>query len=101
MKNLWHELRYGVRVLVARPVVSAVVVLTIALGIGANTAVFSLVNRVLLRSMPPLRSNCIATSEFFDARPGDEVFSLVSPADFLEWDTQSEMTAKPENEIAK
>jgi putative ABC transport system permease protein len=99
MKNLWQELRYGVRTLLSRPILSAVVVLTIALGIGANTAIFSVVNRVLLSSLPRTRSNSVAAAGFVNARPGDEGFTLVSPADFLDWDAQSEMTAKPENEI--
>ena len=101
MKNLWQELRYGVRILLSRPFLSAVVVLTIALGIGANTAIFSVVNRVLLSSLPRTRSGSVAAARFVNAHPGDERFSFVSAADFLDWDAQPEMTAKPENEIGK
>ncbi|HYU33028.1 MAG TPA: ABC transporter permease [Thermoanaerobaculia bacterium] len=52
MENLLLDLKYGLRILVRRPVFTAVAVLSLALGIGANTAIFSLVNALLWHTVP-------------------------------------------------
>jgi len=52
VESLWRDVRYAVRVLAKAPVFTAVVVATLALGIGANTAIFSLLDALLLRSLP-------------------------------------------------
>src|SRR5258708_28224646 len=95
MNRILHDLRHGVRLTRRSPVVAGVVILTLALGIGANTAIFSIVNGVLLNPLPytdpaqlvrvsadllglNLRDVGVSVPEFDDLRDRAGVFDRIS-----------------------
>jgi putative ABC transport system permease protein len=86
METLWHDLRYGVRMMFKNRGFTAVAIVTLALGIGANTAIFSVVNAVLLRPLPYEDSNRLVW--FWENQP-DFRHGNLSPADFLDYQAQS------------
>ncbi|MGH9817253.1 MAG: ABC transporter permease, partial [Candidatus Acidiferrales bacterium] len=61
METLWHDVKYGARMLAKNPAFTAVAVITLALGIGLNSAIFSLVNAVLFKPLPVEQPDELAT----------------------------------------
>jgi putative ABC transport system permease protein len=83
--GLFHNLRYGLRILLKTPGFTAVAVITLALGIGANTAIFSVVYTTLLAPMPYPNPDQLVMiwSKVQDGR------NVISAGDFLDWKRQN------------
>ncbi len=92
MQALWQDLRYGARMLRKQPGFTLIAVLTISLGIGANTAIFSVVNAVLLRPLPYPRPDEVAQVDTSNASRG-WTQSQVSLPDFRDWQAQTQAFA--------
>ena len=88
MQVLWQDVRYGFRMLAKIPGFSAVVILTMALGIGANTAIFSVVSAVLLQPLPFSQPDRLVALQRIDLRTGEQVRAQSYP-DFADLRAQS------------
>src|SRR2546427_2331822 len=87
MLSLVSDVRYAVRLLIKRPGFSAVAILTLALGIGATTAIFTVVNAVLLSPLPFRDADRLAEVRIVGR--GGEIYPLPD-ADFLAWRDQNQ-----------
>jgi predicted permease len=86
METLLQDLRFAVRNLLRTHGLTAVAIITLALGIGANTAIFSVIDAVLLRPLPMSHPGELVRLYETEAAPGD--YPITGP-DFLDWKTQS------------
>ncbi len=84
LEEIWQDLRYGARMLLKNPGVTLVTLITLSLGIGANTAIFSIINGILLRPLPykdPERlvmGFSFSSTNFIDLRNHNQVFEQVA-----------------------
>ncbi|MGH9863685.1 MAG: ABC transporter permease, partial [Candidatus Acidiferrales bacterium] len=91
MNSFWHDLSYAARLLARQPGFTLVAMLTLALGIGATTAIFSVVNGVLLQPLPYAEPDQLMILRERSARL--EGMSVAYP-NFLDWRAQSRTFAQ-------
>jgi len=88
METLIKDIRYGVRSLLKRPGFTAIAVITLALGIGANTTLFSFVNGILLRPLPYRDPGQLVILDETSPKQGIKSFSVSYP-NFVDWREQN------------
>src|SRR5688500_8656114 len=84
MMMLLRDLRHGARLLIKAPGFSAIAIAALAIGIGANTAIFSVVNTLLLQPLPYRDAGRLAMVWEHNI-PRDRKSNVVAPANFLHW----------------
>src|SRR5438093_8082405 len=90
VEGLWQDLRYGVRALRKNPAFTTIIILTLALGIGANTAIFSVVYTVLLKALPyPQADRLVMVYENVHLPNYQNKHNTHSPGNFSDWMAQN------------
>ena len=100
VERLLQDLRYGCRLLVRTPGFSVIAILTLALGIGANTAIFSVVNGLLLRPLPFHDASALVRL-WPTGRNGKLTYSITSFPNFTDWKAQSHTLEKVEAYVTR
>src|SRR4051812_20840213 len=89
LDSLIHDIRYAIRTLRGSPGFTVVAVLILAVGIGANTAIFSLVSALLFKPLPFLEPQRLVLLWEDMSATGSPARVEASPADFVQWKTRS------------
>src|SRR5882762_9889248 len=90
MDTLWQDMRFGVRMLANKPGVTIIAIIALALGIGASTAIFSVVNTVLLSALPYPNGNRLVMI-WEQNRPRARDRNVISAANFQDWREQNQV----------
>jgi len=93
MDNLIHDLRYAVRMLWKNPGFTVIAILALALGVGANTAIFTVVNTILIRPLPFQEPERLVMTYGMDASIGHDRTPMCV-ADYLDWRAQNQVFEK-------
>src|SRR5215469_6054958 len=93
MENIWQDIRFAIRMLAKNPGFAAIAVVTLALGIGANTSIFTVVNAEMLRPLPFHDPSRLVTV-FETSSRSNQKSSAVSYANFADWRAQNQVFEK-------
>ncbi|MBO0798029.1 MAG: ABC transporter permease [Blastocatellia bacterium] len=93
MNDFWQDFRYGLRIFLKNPGFTAIAVLTLALGIGASTAIFSIVKSVIIRPLPFAQPERLMQAEYLPrpnfSVPQDDMLSWIDRDDLVDWRKRS------------